>query len=150
MLETSLFYVLDYGKNICCILYCGSFMCAKYKCRNIIWKIGKADNSASELALGPSSYKDFLAKDFGYEDRYFLIGNSKEDKDFPYVLPGPNDVWGGTWRTSGWRTHSTNILFGLDRMQNVGNVDWLLICWMLIQSVLWSRSWSILLKKSLK
>ncbi|WP_195470040.1 GH92 family glycosyl hydrolase [Bacteroides xylanisolvens] len=87
---------------------------------NIIWQIGKADNSASEFALGPSEYKKFLSKDFGYEDRYFLIGYSKADEDFPYVLPGPNDVWGGTWRTSGWRTHSTNILFGLDRMPECG------------------------------
>ena len=87
---------------------------------NIIWQIGKADNSASEFALGPSGYKKFLSKDFGYEDRYFLIGYSKADEDFPYVLPGPNDVWGGTWRTSGWRTHSTNILFGLDRMPECG------------------------------
>lgn len=87
---------------------------------NIIWQIGKADNSASEFALGPSGYKKFLSKDFGYEDRYFLIGYSKADEDFPYVLPGPNDVWGGTWRTSGWRTHSTNILFSLDRMPECG------------------------------
>ena len=59
---------------------------------NIIWQIGKADNSASEFALGPSGYKKFLSKDFGYEDRYFLIGYSKADEDFPYVLPGPNDL----------------------------------------------------------
>ena len=35
-------------------------------------------------------------------------------------MPGPNNVWGGTWRTSGWRTHSTNILFGLDRIAEHG------------------------------
>ena len=105
-------YVVSYIVAALCVLNTNA--------ANIIWKIGKADNSASELALGPSSYKDFLAKDFGYEDRYFLIGNSKDDKDFPYVLPGPNDVWGGTWRTSGWRTHSMNILFGLDRIAEHG------------------------------
>ena len=105
-------YVVSYLVAALCVLNTNA--------TNIIWKIGKADNSASELALGPSGYKDFLAKDFGYEDRYFLIGNSKDDKDFPYVLPGPNDVWGGTWRTSGWRTHSTNILFGVDRITEHG------------------------------
>lgn len=105
-------YVVSYIVAVLCVLNTNA--------ANIIWQIGKADNSASELALGPSSYKEFLAKDFGYEDRYFLIGSSKDDKDFPYVLPGPNDVWGGTWRTSGWRTHSTNILFGLDRITEHG------------------------------
>lgn len=33
------------------------------------WSIGSKDNSSSDLALGPSDYKRFLAKDFGYEDR---------------------------------------------------------------------------------
>ena len=77
-------YVVSYIVAVLCVLNTNA--------ANIIWQIGKADNSASELALGPSSYKEFLAKDFGYEDRYFLIGSSKDDKDFPYVLPGPNDV----------------------------------------------------------
>lgn len=81
-----------------------------------IWKIGEEDNSASELALGPSGFKDFLANDFGYEDRYFLIGSSIEKTDFPYVLPGPDDTWGGTWGTSGWRTHDVNILFNLQKI----------------------------------
>ncbi len=79
----------------------------------IIWKIGTKDNSSVELALGPADYKKFLSKDFGFEDRYFLIGKSNPKVDFPYVLPGPSDTWGGTWGTSGWRTHEVNILFGL-------------------------------------
>ncbi len=87
----------------------------------IIWSIGKNDNSSAELALGPSEYKKFLEKDFGFEDRYYLIGNSKENKDFPYVLPGPDDTWGGTWGTSGWRTHDINILWGIRSMPEKGN-----------------------------
>ena len=79
-----------------------------------IWSIGKADGKAAEFALAPSGFKDFIAKDFGYEDKYFLINWSSPDKDFPYVLPGPVDTWGGTWPTAGWRTHQVNILFGLD------------------------------------
>lgn len=71
------------------------------------------DNSASELALGPSGYKKFLANDFGYEDRFFLVGVSVDQTDFPYVLPGPDDTWGGTWGTSGWRTHDANVLFSV-------------------------------------
>lgn len=85
-----------------------------------MWTIGRADNSASELALGPGGYKNFLARDFGYEDRFFLIGASDEKNDFPYVLPGPADTWGGTWGTSGWRTHETTILFTLSKVPAKG------------------------------
>jgi predicted alpha-1,2-mannosidase len=78
-----------------------------------IWGIGKNDNSGADLALGPVDYKKFLSKDFGFEDRFFLVGRSDATRDFPYVLPGPDDTWGGTWGTSGWRTHEINILFGI-------------------------------------
>lgn len=82
-----------------------------------LWTIGNNDNSAEEFALAPSGYKQFLAHDFGYEDRYYLINRSALKSDFPYVLPGPDDTWGGTWGTSGWRTHDVNILFNLDKVQ---------------------------------
>ena len=76
-----------------------------------IWQIGIQDGSASELALAPDKYKDFLANDFGWEDRFFLVGKSAAEKDFPYILPGPDDRWGGTSNTAGIRTHVLNILF---------------------------------------
>lgn len=82
-----------------------------------LWSIGDNDNSAKEFALAPGNYKQFLAHDFGYEDRYFLINTSTLKSDFPYVLPGPDDTWGGTWGTSGWRTHDVNILFNLEKVQ---------------------------------
>lgn len=82
-----------------------------------LWSIGDNDNSAKEFALAPENYKQFLAHDFGYEDRYFLINTSTLKSDFPYVLPGPDDTWGGTWGTSGWRTHDVNILFNLEKVQ---------------------------------
>lgn len=90
-----------------------------------IWSIGTDDNSGAELALGPADYKKFLSRDFGFEDRYYLIGHSEAAVDFPYVLPGPDDTWGGTWGTSGWRTHEINILFGVDQMPTEG--DWTLV-----------------------
>ena len=58
-----------------------------------VWKIGESDNSARELALAPDGYSKFLEHDFGYEDRYFLVGRSVPSKDFPYILPGPDDRW---------------------------------------------------------
>lgn len=91
----------------------------------VVWSIGKSDNSGAELALGPSEYKKFLANDFGYEDRFFLIGTSDAKKEFSYVMPGPDDTWGGTWGTSGWRTHDANILFNIHRMPKSG--EWKLI-----------------------
>src|ERR1700754_3793443 len=84
--------------------------------KKAIWTIGKADHSGAEFALGPDRFKKFVAHDFGYEDKFFLIGHSDEKNDFPYVLPGPVDTWGGTWPTSGWRTSQVNILFGIKDM----------------------------------
>jgi len=91
----------------------------------IIWQIGEADNNSREFALAPGNYKQFLQNDFGWEDRFFLIGKSNPGIDFPYVLPGPADEWGGTWSTSGWRSHSLNILFGIEKLPKNG--EWKLI-----------------------
>ncbi|WP_295116913.1 polysaccharide lyase family protein, partial [uncultured Chitinophaga sp.] len=79
-----------------------------------IWEIGKNDHTSNEMALAPGSYKDFLAQDFGWEDRFYLVGRDSPKKDWPYVLPGPKDAWGGTSPTAGIRTHHANILFGLE------------------------------------
>ncbi|MDX9748202.1 MAG: GH92 family glycosyl hydrolase [Paludibacter sp.] len=79
-----------------------------------VWSVGNADNSSEEFALAPNGFKKFIENDFGYEDKFFLIGYSHENKDMPYVIPGPVDTWGGTWPTSGWRTNQVNILFGID------------------------------------
>lgn len=80
-----------------------------------IWRIGEKDGSPEGFALSPDGYKDFIERDFGYEDKFFAVGWSDPAKDFPYVLPGPADTWGGTWSTAGWRTHCVNILFNLRR-----------------------------------
>ena len=101
-------------KRILCFITL--FLCLffiKGTAQNTIWKIGNADKASKEFALAPDKFKDFVGNDFGYEDKFFLIGYSKEKADFPYVLPGPVDTWGGTWPTSGWRTNQVNILFGI-------------------------------------
>ncbi|MDR1723970.1 MAG: hypothetical protein LBR84_08570, partial [Tannerella sp.] len=54
----------------------------------ILWQIGTPDNKASEFALAPDKYQDFLENDFGWEDRFYLIGKSSPETDFPYILPG--------------------------------------------------------------
>lgn len=78
-----------------------------------IWKIGEADGRPDGMALAPGNYKDFLQADFGWEDKFYLVGYSNPMKDWPYVLPGPDDGFGGTGGTSGVRSNMLNILFGL-------------------------------------
>ena len=90
-----------------------------------IWQIGEADNSSAEFSLAPGDYKQFVEKDFGWEDRFFLIGSSSVKEDWPYVIPGPTDQWGGTWSTSGWRSHTLNILFEIKKSPKRG--DWKLL-----------------------
>ena len=88
----------------------------------VIWQIGVNDNSGSEFALSDNEYMRFIEKDFGWEDKYFLIGTSNDKTDFPYIIPGTSDTWGGTWGTSGWRSSTLNILFGIDKLPKQG--DW--------------------------
>ena len=84
---------------------------------HVVWNIGQSDNSTHEFALAPKDYGKFLEHDFGYEDRFFLVGRSDAKKDFPYVLPGPDDAWGGTSWTAGLRTHELNVLFGTKKLK---------------------------------
>ncbi len=88
----------------------------------LIWQIGENDNASSEFALAPDGYPDYIANDFGWEDKYFLIGTSKERSDWPFIIPGTSDTWGGTWGTSGWRSSTLNILFGIGKLPKKG--DW--------------------------
>ena len=90
-----------------------------------IWQIGEADNSSAEFALAPNKYQQFIDEDFGWEDKYYLVGKSDCKTDWPYVMPGPDDTWGGTGGTSGWRTSTLNILFALDKLPRNG--EWKLI-----------------------
>lgn len=78
-----------------------------------VWEIGQSNNSSAEFALANGEYEKFLEYDFGWEDRFYLIGHSDAKKDFPFVLPGAYDYWGGTSGLAGIRPHEINILFGL-------------------------------------
>ncbi|SHJ07859.1 GH92 family glycosyl hydrolase [Pseudozobellia thermophila] len=94
---------------------------ACYSQNSTVWQIGKADNSSSEFALAAGDYQKFLENDFGWEDRYYLIGSSHEKTDFPFVLPGAYDYWGGTSGLAGIRPHEINILFGITSKPRSGN-----------------------------
>ena len=94
-----------------------------------VWQIGKSDDSSSEFALSNAGYTKFLEHDFGWEDRFYLIGFSDEKKDFPFVLPGAMDYWGGTSGLAGIRPHEINILFGISEKPSKGS-------WRLVVDVL--------------
>lgn len=94
-----------------------------------VWKIGDSDDSSSEFALANSGYTKFLEHDFGWEDRFYLVGFSNEKKDFPFVLPGAMDYWGGTSGLAGIRPHEINILFGISEKPSKGS-------WRLVVDVL--------------
>lgn len=92
---------------------------------SVIWQVGKTDSSAREFALSNGEYEQFLDHDFGWEDRYFLVGRSQPEEDFPFILPGPDDRWGGTSGTAGIRTHVLNLLFTMDSVPEKG--EWKLV-----------------------
>ena len=90
-----------------------------------IWQIGNDDDSSKEFALADGKYTEFLERDFGWEDRSFVIGHSLENEDFPFVLPGAYDYWGGTSGLAGIRPHELNLLFTIRNKPDSG--QWLLI-----------------------
>jgi hypothetical protein len=79
----------------------------------VLWSIGVADDAAAEFALAPDGYADFLHRDFGWEDRFFLVGRAAAESAWPYVLPGPADGWAGSGGLAGTRTQVLNVLFDL-------------------------------------
>lgn len=86
-----------------------------------LFEIGAADNSSSGMALAPDEYEKFLEYDFGWEDKFYLVDYSNTEDDWPYILPGPEDSWGGTGPTSGIRSHVLNILLGIKEKPDNGD-----------------------------
>ncbi|MCC6143805.1 MAG: GH92 family glycosyl hydrolase [Candidatus Hydrogenedentes bacterium] len=78
-----------------------------------VWRIGTSDNSGNEFALAPAGYAQFLAHDFGWPDRPYVVGRSDAGVDWPYVLPGPDDGWAGSGGLAGIRTQVAEVLFEL-------------------------------------
>ena len=91
---------------------------------HVVWQIGTKDGTGNEFALAPTGYAEFLQNDFGWEDKFFLVGHSSEKKDFPYVLPGVNDKWAGSGSPAGRRTQQVNILFDIEKKGTGG--EWTL------------------------
>ena len=68
---------------------------------SFLWKIGKDDGKAGEFKYGPSSFRRYAG------DGLYLVGKSDPRTSWPYVLPGPRDLW------AGGRKHTFRIFFGL-------------------------------------
>ena len=71
-----------------------------------LWQIGRTDARAAQFALAPGDYARFL-QDFGSSDRAYYVGLSKPESDWPYVLPGPLDGWGGSSGNGRWDQMNT-------------------------------------------
>ena len=69
----------------------------------VVWQVGVKDGTGNEFALAPGGYARFIESDFGWEDKFFLVGWSDPKKDIPYVLPGIVDAWAGSGYPSGDR-----------------------------------------------
>ncbi len=80
-----------------------------------LWQIGTKDGKGNEFALAPSGYNAFIEKDFGWENKFFLVGWSDPKKSFPYVLPGVNDAWAGSCGASGRHIQHVYILFDVEK-----------------------------------
>lgn len=109
-------------KIVAILAVCGLLFSSCTSENRVLWQIGESNNSGAEFALSPGDYSRFIEKDFGWEDKYFLIGTSDDKTDWPYIIPGTSDTWGGTWGTSGWRSSTLNILFGIEKLP--GDGDW--------------------------
>lgn len=78
----------------------------------LLWQIGRGDNSTSEFALGPRGWRRFAAESTGAP--VFAVGHSDSKQHWPYVHPGPVDLW------AGGRMHAFTILFGIDESSRAG------------------------------
>jgi alpha-mannosidase len=80
--------------------------------RNVLWQIGKLDHAASEFALAPDEFARFPY--VFPDDPVFVVGRSNARSDWPFVHPGPVDMWTGS------RRHTFTIVFGLKEAPRKG------------------------------
>ena len=73
-----------------------------------LWAIGESDNSAREFLLGPDGWESFDG------DAFYIVGRSEAKHDWPYVHPGPSDIW------AEGREHKFTVLFGLGEKTGSG------------------------------
>ncbi|MCD7795407.1 MAG: hypothetical protein LUH46_11175, partial [Alistipes sp.] len=67
----------------------------------VVWSIGKKDGSSADLALGPDGFRQFLAHDFGFEDKSFVVGAAAARPAVADLQAGTGATWGGRGPTAG-------------------------------------------------
>jgi hypothetical protein len=85
--------------------------------------------SISEFALAPTNHASFLQY-FGSPDGAYYIGLSKPESDWPCVLPGPLDSWGGSGDNGRWDQMNTlPIGFTLEQAPSAGRCTFVVDLW---------------------
>lgn len=92
------------------LFHCCSVLAAEKN--TLLWHIGKADNNTAEFALGPDRSNQY-ATTFP-NDALFVANESDPNQHWPYIQPGPADVWAGS------KSHTFTILFGLKMTSTQG------------------------------
>ena len=69
----------------------------------VLWEIGKSGEGTGQFLLGPWGYSQYDG------DGVYLVGHSKSREDWPYVHPGPSDLWAGS------RRHTFTVHFALEK-----------------------------------
>ena len=107
--------------NICKLLAMAALLSTTHsQAGNVLFEIGTKDNSAAEFALYPGKYKNFLMGFSGV--KHFAVGYSRPSSNWPYVLPGPKDNWGGGGYWAGYHPrHFPIINFQLAQAKAEGN-----------------------------
>jgi len=78
----------------------------------VLWQIGKNDNDTAEFAIGPDMSNQYSVR-FPH-GTLFVPGQSEAKQDWPYIQPGPADIWAGS------KSHTFRILFGLSEAPTEG------------------------------
>ncbi len=81
----------------------------------LFWQIGKEDNNTAEFALGPDRSNQYSVT--FPRDALFITGQSDPKQDWPYIQPGPADLWAGS------RSHTFTILFGVKTAPAAGQCE---------------------------
>ncbi len=84
----------------------------------VFWQIGKSDNNTAEFALGPDRSNQYSVT--FPRDAMFVAGQSDPKQDWPYIQPGPADVWAGS------KSHTFTILFGVKAAPAAGQCELLI------------------------
>ena len=91
-----------YQRFLLAVVLAGS---AAWAGETAVWEIGTRDASYEEFAVA-RDYPSYRAR-FGAKPPVFEVGKSQAKRDWPFIHPGPADVWAGS------RTHAFRIRFPL-------------------------------------